>query len=310
MHKLRLGTRGSRLALWQADFAAAELQRAVPELEVQCRTIKTSGDKNLSEDIFRTEEKGGFSAEIEKSLLDGKIDAAVHSLKDLPSRLDDDLCIGAVLERESPYDALLSAKGYTFASLPYGSTLGTSSPRRTAQVKSRRPDINIEPVRGNIETRIKKMQEQGFDGILLAFAGIKRLGLEHMISEIIPPDIILPAVGQGAIAVEVRKSDTVTRGLLKKISNEKARLETDAERGFLQHLHGRCRVPVACMATLLQEGALDVQGLVASVDGSRVIKSGIRGDADDAVGLGKKLAEKILIDGAGKILEDILKNCS
>ena len=304
MHTVRLGTRGSRLALWQADFVAAELKKAVPALNISCAVIKTEGDRVLDPALWKTREKGFFSSEIEKELLDENIDIAVHSLKDLPSRLDDKLCIGAVLKRETPLDVLLSPEGHTFDKLPPDSVLGTSSLRRTALIRALRPDIRIEPVRGNVETRIRKIQQQGLDGIILAHAGVKRLGFEHMITQVLLPDIIMPAAGQGVIAVEVKTSNSHVRNFLKKINDVKTHIESLSERSFLQRMHGGCQVPIGCMA-LLSKGNLLVQGVVASLDGKEVFRAQINGKAEDGAETGIKLAEKILSDGAERILSEI-----
>jgi hydroxymethylbilane synthase len=304
MHRIRLGTRGSKLALWQADFVAGELKKKAPDIEVQLKVIKTRGDKTLDVAPSRTGDKGLFTSEIEKELLDGNIDIAVHSLKDLPSQLEDGLCLGAVIKRENPLDVLLSARGYTFNTLPFEAKLGTSSLRRAAQIRSRWHDIRIEPIRGNVETRIKKMHKQGLDGIILAYAGVKRLGFEDMITEIIDPDLIMPAAGQGAIAVEIRQSDTATRDLLQTVHDRPTYFETLAERTFLHTLHGGCQVPAACMAKLKGD-RLVLQGLVATLDGREVCKSSIEGNAEDAAAIGKELAERLLTDGADKILRDI-----
>ena len=307
---LKLGTRGSRLALWQADFVAGELQKAHADIRVECKTIKTRGDGTLDALPSRVGDKGLFTGEIEKELLAGSIDIAVHSLKDLPTCLEPGLRIGAVLKRENPLDVILSEKGYTFTALPPGATLGTSSLRRAAQIKAARPDIFIEPLRGNVETRIKKMTELGLDGIVLAYAGVRRLGFEKMITEVFSPDIMVPAVGQGALAVEIREADSEVHELLQAINNADTYAETLAERAFLHTLHGGCQVPIGCLAQL-KEDLLFIQGLISSLDGRKTYKACRSGKREDAAALGKQLAEQLLHEGAEKILREILvdNNC-
>lgn len=305
MSRLKLGTRGSNLALRQADLVAQILKSSLPDIVISYTIIKTAGDKLIETPLAGTAGKGFFTKEIERELLAGHIDIAVHSLKDLPTCLEPSLCIGAVLKRENPLDVLLSAKGYTFETLPRGATLGTSSLRRTALVKAHRRDIRIEPLRGNIETRIKKMHEQELDGAVLAYAGVQRLGLVHMITEMIPPEIMLPAPGQGALAVEARDSDQAVLTLLNTITDQKTGLEVLAERTFLHTLHGGCQVPVGCMAQLRNE-RLFMQGLIASPDGTSVYRAHIEGSAQDAASLGEELALRLLGDGGRQILENIL----
>jgi hydroxymethylbilane synthase len=305
MVMLRLGTRGSKLALWQAGFVKGELKKTRPDIKVPLKVIKTRGDKIVDAALSKIGDKGLFTREIEKELFAGWIDMAVHSLKDLPSQLEQGLSLGAVLKRENPLDVLLSLKGDTFETLPFGARLGTSSLRRAAQIKSKRPDIRIEALRGNVETRIRKLQEQGLDGIVLAHAGVKRLGFEDRITEIMDPDLVMPAAGQGAVAVEIRQSDKATQELIQKIHHRPTCIEILAERTFLQSLRGGCQVPIASMAKLHGD-KLVLNGLVASLDGSKVLKSRIEGSAEEAADLGRELAGQLLADGADKILESIL----
>ncbi len=308
MHTVRLGTRGSKLALWQADFVARQLQRALPDIDIQIKTIKTSGDKILDTSLSQTGGKGLFTSEIERELLQGSIDIAVHSLKDLPARLEQGLHIGAVLKRENPLDVMLSTKGYTITTLPAGATVGTSSLRRTAQLNHKRSDITVIPLRGNVETRIKKMQQQALDAIVLAHAGVKRLGFENLITQTIEPDVMLPAAGQGAIAVEMRQSDSATGKLLEHIHHTASSYETLAERAFLEALQGGCQVPAGCLGTAQQE-TMVLQGLVASLDGSKVVAAQLEGNTSDAAQLGHMLADQLLRQGADKILETIRAGC-
>jgi len=306
MRRLKLGTRGSNLALRQAGFVADALQRTFPDLTLQTTIIKTRGDLRLDAAAPGIGDRGLFTGELEKELLNGSVDVAVHSLKDLPTCLEPGLCIGAVLKRENPLDVFVSESGFSFSGLPRGARIGTASLRRTAQIKALRPDITVVPLHGNVETRIKKMREQGLDAVVLAYAGVMRLGLEHMITEIIPPHIMLPAPGQGAIAVEAREHDGNALALLQKINDRQTSLETRAERAFLHRLHGGCQVPVGCLAQMQME-RLSLQGCICSLDGTTLCTASIDGNAEDADALGTTLAERLLADGAASILAHIIK---
>lgn len=304
MQVLRLGTRGSKLAIWQAEHVAGELAKRVPELDIEIVTIKTKGDKILDVPLARIGDKGLFTREIENELLEKTIDMAVHSMKDLPSVMGDGLCVGAVLTREKTQDVLISSRGYTLETLPAGAVIGTSSLRRIAQLKSLRPDLELVNMRGNVETRIRKMEEQGLDGIILAYAGVKRLGFEHTISEIINIDKMLPAVGQGAIAVEIREGDSQTKQLLDEINDQRCWLETTAERAFLAQLEGGCQVPVACQARVI-DNQVQIQGLVSSLDGKKVFKAAAACKFAEVEETGRDLALQLLKAGAADILEEI-----
>lgn len=306
MQHLRLGTRGSRLALWQADYTAGLLQQACPEASLQTIVIKTTGDKILDVALSRIGDKGLFTSEIERELLDGRVDLAIHSLKDLPSQLTPGLCLAAVLKRENPCDVLLSARGYQLTTLPAGAVLGTSSLRRIAQLKRIRPDIQIVELRGNVETRIRKMQEQGLDGIILAYAGVKRLGFEAYITDRIPVDIIMPAVGQGAIAVETREDDVKTRQIVQMIGDKTAYFEAIAERAFLRELQGGCQVPIAALGKISGKKII-LEGLVSSLDGKKVFQSQETGSLDQAAEIGRSLARRLLSQGADAVLAEIEK---
>lgn len=304
MDLLKLGTRGSRLAMWQAEAVATRLRECHPGLRVQVVVIKTTGDKILDVALSRIGDKGLFTKELEKALLAKEIDVAVHSLKDLPSELGEGLTLAAVLEREHPGDVLVTGSGLGFSQLPEKSVLGTSSLRRAAQIRAARPDIRVEDIRGNVETRIKKMQESGLDGIVLAYAGVNRLGLTEWISEMLPYELLLPATGQGVIAIEARARDAEVLHWLQAVNHETTFSETQAERTFLRLLEGGCQVPIAALAE--QEGEqLKVQGLVASLDGSRVIRETVWGPAQDPAGLGSQLAQRVLRAGADQILDSI-----
>lgn len=304
MKRLKLGSRGSKLALWQADFVASQLSRIVPDLNVEVKVIKTKGDKILDVALSRIGDKGLFTREIEKELLDGSIDMAIHSMKDLPSQLAPGLCIAAVLERENPGDVLISRQGYKFYELPEGAVIGTSSLRRISQIRALRPDINLVDMRGNVETRINKMYEQDLDGIVLAYAGVKRLGFEDKISDFLPHEVILPAVGQGAIAVEVREGDGASLELARSINHEPTDWATRTERSFLKVLEGGCQVPIGCYAEVRGE-SMTVEGLIASLDGRRVFRGSMQGSYQEADVLGQQLAHDLLEKGAAGVLAEI-----
>ncbi|NLO20884.1 MAG: hydroxymethylbilane synthase [Syntrophomonadaceae bacterium] len=304
MEKLRLGSRGSKLALWQAEYVKQVLTLAVPDLRVEIQVIKTTGDKILDVALSKIGDKGLFTKEIEKKLLDGTIDIAVHSMKDLPSQIEAGLGIGAVLPRENPQDVLISKFNQKLKDLPIGAVIGTSSLRRKAQIKHYRPDIKIVELRGNVETRIRKMQEEEMDGIVLAYAGVKRLGYESLISECLSYDLLMPAVGQGAIAVENRVGDLDVLEIVKKINHEPTRVQVEAERSFLARLEGGCQVPVAAIADLKGQ-ELRIQGLVASLDGQKLISMEMIGKPSQAAELGRNLGQSLLDAGAGFILDEI-----
>lgn len=304
MKSIILGSRGSKLALWQANYVASQLTRVVPDLDVEVKVIKTKGDKILDVALSRIGDKGLFTKEIEKELLDGSIDMAIHSMKDLPSQMAPGLCIGAVLKRENPGDVLISRQGYKFSDLPEGAIIGTSSLRRISQIRALRPDIVLVDIRGNIETRIRKMHEQELDGIVLAYAGVKRLGLEEKISDILPYNIMLPAVGQGAIAIEVRQGDTSNLELARSINHEPTNWATRTERSFLKVLEGGCQVPIGCYAEVSGEN-ITVEGLVASLDGRRVFRESIQGKCQEADLIGRQLARDLLQKGAASVLAEI-----
>jgi len=304
MQRLRLGTRGSKLALWQADYVAGELRQVLPEIDIEIKIIKTKGDKILDVALSKIGDKGLFTREIENELLAGDIDLAVHSMKDLPTFLAPGLVLGGVLKRENPQDVLISNKGFNLTSLPRNGSVGTSSLRRIAQIRALRPDIRMVDLRGNVETRIKKMEEQDLDGIILAYAGVKRLDYTGKISEMIATDIMLPAVGQGAIAIELREDDLNTLELISPISHLHTMLETMAERAFLRELEGGCQVPIASLARIKGD-MLFIEGLVASMDGQRVIKESLIGDLNLAIEIGTSLAHSLLDKGAHSILAEI-----
>jgi hydroxymethylbilane synthase len=304
MSTLRLGTRGSKLALWQANHVADLLRRAVPGLEIAIEVIKTQGDKILDVSLSKIGDKGLFTKEIELALLDKRVDLAVHSMKDLPSVLQPGLCLGAVVARENPRDVLLSSHGSGFAELPRGARVGTSSLRRIAQLKAVRPDLNTVDLRGNVDTRIKKMQQQGLHAIVLAYAGIKRRGYEELITEVLPCELLLPAVGQGAIGVEIRSDDENTAAMLALINHEATRLEVLAERSFLRVLEGGCQIPIAALAQI-EGDKLSISGMVASLDGSVKYQGDLQGKPEKAEEIGRDLANQLLAAGAREVLSEL-----
>ena len=303
-NSLRIGTRGSQLALWQANWVKEQLIRRYPELTVEIHTIKTTGDKILDVPLAKVGGKGLFVKEIEEALLDNSVDLAVHSMKDVPTELPDGLGIVAVSEREDPRDAVLGRVSTPIMELPQGAKIGTSSLRRQAQLFAVRPDFAIEPLRGNINTRLRKLKEGMYDAIILAMAGVKRLGWEKEVTEVIDPDVMLPAIGQGALGIEARLDDEITLERIAFLNDDVTSSCVAAERAFLHRLEGGCQVPIAAYA--VREGdEIQLTGLVGSVDGTRIIRDSDQGPADEAVRLGDALAGRILEAGGREILEEV-----
>ncbi len=300
---LRLGTRGSALALWQANWTKGALEMRWPDLAVELVPIKTTGDKILDVPLAKIGGKGLFTKEIDEALLDGRIDLAVHSMKDVPFQLPDGIDFGAIPEREDPRDAFIS-NGPKLQELQPDATIGTSSLRRQVQLRHRFPGLRLEMLRGNVDTRLRKLAAGEFDGIILASAGLKRLGHADRITQILDDDIMLSAVGQGALGIVCRTSDEATRNLLGVLDDSSTRIAVTAERGLLRALGGSCQVPIAGKATLTG-GGLTIKGLIASLDGKRVIAQESQGAADRALELGMQLGEKLLSMGAGEILAEI-----
>lgn len=303
-NSLHIGTRGSQLALWQANWVKEQLIRKHPELDVQIHTIKTTGDKILDVPLAKVGGKGLFVKEIEEALLNNSVDLAVHSMKDVPTELPDGLGIVATSKREDPRDAVLGRESTPILELPQGAKIGTSSLRRQAQLFAARPDFAIEPLRGNINTRLRKLKEGMYDAIILAMAGVIRLGWENEVTEVIATDIMLPAIGQGALGIEARLDDETTLGRIAFLNDEMTGSCVAAERAFLHRLEGGCQVPIAAYA--VREGdELILTGLVGSVDGTRIIKESDRGPASEAAALGNSLANRILEAGGREILEEV-----
>lgn len=309
MHKQKLvvGTRSSQLALWQADFVIGELEKKYPELVVEKRLMTTKGDKILNAPLAKIGGKGLFTKELETAMLEGEIDIAVHSLKDMPVVVPEGLVITAITQRADPGDAFVSSKYESFQQLPAGAKVGTSSLRRKAQLLHARPDLQIEDLRGNVNTRLRKMEEENFDGIILACAGLKRLGFGDKIRQVLPQTMCLPAVGQGALAIECRQADKETRELLEFLNDRCTRLCTEAERGFLATVEGGCQVPVGVHAVSAEAG-IRVEAVIASLDGSTLLRDALEAevkDAQEARAVGVNLAEKLLARGGREILRSI-----
>ncbi|MBN1209617.1 MAG: hydroxymethylbilane synthase [Myxococcaceae bacterium] len=301
--KVRIATRQSPLALWQARHVGALLAARHPGLEVSLVEMTTEGDRFLSAPLSRVGGKGLFVKEIEQSLIDGRADIAVHSLKDMTSVMPEGLVLAAVPAREDPRDAFCSPTGLTLDRLPQGARVGTSSLRRSCILRSRRPDLEIVSLRGNVQTRLQRTREQGLAGAMLAYAGLKRLGLEHEITEVLSPATSLPAVGQGVLAIQCRAGDAEVLALLAPLEDAVTRVAVTAERALLAKLEGGCTVPLAGHATV-EGGVVHLRGLVGRPDGSDVVKGEVRGPAGEAHALGERLADELLSRGAREILRD------
>ena len=304
---IKIGTRGSQLALYQAKKVKATLEILFPELHVELEIIKTKGDKILDVALSKIGDKGLFTKEIENALLDRSVDLAVHSLKDLPTTLPEGLKLGAVLERGEFRDALVSKYGKKLSELGAGDIVATSSLRRQAGLMKMNNQIIIKDIRGNVNSRLQKMEDGYCDAMIMAAAGLQRLGLEKYITEIIDPEIIVPAVSQGAIAIETRLNDQEVDLLMEKINHTDTWNAITAERAFLAHLQGGCQVPLGCFSKV-ENGILNLTGFVASVDGKQFINETISGEITKGAELGVQMAEKMLAKGAFEILNQIKSN--
>lgn len=303
--KLTIGTRQSLLALWQSNHIAALLRKQYPNCEVELKKIVTKGDRILDVPLAKIGDKGLFTKELEQELIDGSIDLAVHSLKDMPTKLPDGLCLTAITERAVVGDAFVSNKYDHFLDLPQGAVLGTSSLRRKAQLLAARPDLNIIDLRGNVDTRLRKLDEGQYDAIILAAAGLTRLGHADRIKETIPPEVCLPAVGQGALAIEARVNDEETRAMLDFLTHQPTKYATDAERAFLGLLEGGCQVPIGVHADVADD-EIAIEAIIASLDGSTIMRDKVTGKAADGVALAEGLGRKMLANGGDAILKEIL----
>ena len=301
---IKIGTRGSQLALYQAEKVKTTLENLFPELQVELKIIKTKGDKILDVALSKIGDKGLFTKEIENALLDRTVDLAVHSLKDLPTTLPEGLKLGAVLERGEFRDALVSKNGKKLSELAAGDVVATSSLRRQAGLMKMNNQLVIKDIRGNVNSRLQKMEDGYCDAMIMAAAGLQRLGLERYITEIIDPEIIVPAVSQGAIAIETRLDDLEIDLLMQKINHDETWNAIIAERAFLAHLQGGCQVPLGCFSKIENE-RLTLSGFVASVDGTKFINETISGAINQGAILGVEMAEKMLEKGALVILNQI-----
>jgi len=301
---IRIGTRGSQLALYQAKKVKATLEIIFPDLQVELKIIKTKGDKILDVALSKIGDKGLFTKEIENELLDGTVDLAVHSLKDLPTLLPEGLKLGAVLERAEFRDALVSLNGKKMADLKAGDVVATSSLRRIAGLLKINDGIIIKDIRGNVNSRLQKMENGYCDAMIMAAAGLQRLGLDQYITEIIDPEVLMPAVSQGAIAIETRLKDPEIDLLMEKLNHQDTWNTIIAERAFLAHLQGGCQVPLGCYSRV-ENGILNMSGFVASVDGKQYIREDISADIAKGAEIGVQLAEKMLAKGALEILNQI-----
>jgi hydroxymethylbilane synthase len=299
--RIVLGTRGSALALWQARHVAQRLRERHPNLAIEERIIRTEGDIQQQAPLG-VSDVGVFVRRIEEALLAGKVDLAVHSLKDLPTTQPEGLRITAVPERHDPRDVLLSDEGWTLERLPRGARLGTGSFRRRTQLLHARPDLEVLPVRGNVDTRIRKLRSGEFDAMVLALAGVQRLGISEVALEPIDTDICLPAVGQGALALETRETDQATSGLVQVLDHAPSHNEVEAERAFLRRLGGGCLAPATGFARV-QDGGLQLRAAVGDPDGKTLLRDEESGSVADASAIGERLAQRMLDAGAGELLQ-------
>ncbi len=304
--ELRIGTRGSQLALYQANWVRDELLRAHADLVVTLIKIKTTGDKIQDAPLAKIGGKGLFVKEIEEALLQDRIDLAVHSIKDVPTEFPEGLHLAAITKREDPRDVFISRDKTYLKDLPKGAKIGTSSLRRQAQLLHFRNDLEMIPLRGNLDTRLKKLLSMNLDGIVLALAGVKRLGLEEKITEIIPVEISLPAIGQGALGIETRKTDEEVERRIRFLNDPVTAIAVSGERAFLKKLEGGCQVPIAAYGQTTGT-VLQLEGLVGTVDGKRLIRHRLEGPVEKAESLGVELAEILLSQGAREILDEVYK---
>jgi hydroxymethylbilane synthase len=329
-NRIAIGTRGSKLALWQAEWIQSELKKLHPDLEIELVKIKTTGDKILDVPLAQVGGKGLFVKEIEEALLSYEVDIAVHSMKDVPTEFPDNLHLAVICKREDPRDAVIAGEKLKVKSektgrgiarsliydLPQAAKIGTSSLRRSCQLLHIRPDLKIEQLRGNLDTRMRKLDEGQFDAIILAAAGVKRLGLQHRLTEILPFEISLPAIGQGAVGIECRVDDAFINNLIAPLNHSETFICVTAERAFLKRLEGGCQVPIAAHARLerraegreqssLHSSLLIMDGLVGAVNGDSMVNGHIEGEPENAEILGIRLAEDILTRGAREILDEV-----
>lgn len=300
----KIATRKSPLALWQAYYVRDRLLAEHEGLEIELVTMLTQGDKILDTPLAKVGGKGLFVKELEAGMLEGRADLAVHSMKDVPVEFPDGLGLAAILPREDPRDALISNKYSSIDQLPEGARVGTSSLRRQCQLNARRPDLEILDLRGNVNTRLKKLDEGKYDAILLASAGVKRMGWADRITELLPPEQFLPAIGQGAIGIEIREDDDHVRGLVGELNDQQTAIRVTAERALNEALQGGCQVPIAGYSEI-SHGVILLRALVGRPDGSELVQGVISGKPEDAAELGQVLADDLLSRGAREILADV-----
>lgn len=305
---LRIATRGSQLALWQAEYVKARLEAAHENLQVELNIMKTRGDKILDVPLAKVGGKGLFVKELETAMLEDRADIAVHSMKDVPMEFPEGLGLAVICEREQPTDAFVSNNFSSFDSLPQGACVGTSSLRRQCHIRALRPDIKIDFLRGNVNTRLAKLDDGQFDAIILASAGLIRLGMGERITEQLSIEQSLPAAGQGAVGVECRIDDKETLALLSVLHDEDTSICVTAERAMNRHLNGGCQVPIAGFAVLEEGGQVFLQGMVANPDGDEVLRAELRGPIAEAEQIGIKVADDLLSQGAQVILDAVYKN--
>jgi hydroxymethylbilane synthase len=303
LKQLRIGTRASQLALWQANWVKSELEKKHPGMDVTLVKIKTIGDKILDVPLAQVGGKGLFVKEIEEAMLRGEIDIAVHSMKDVPTDFPEGLGLYCITEREDPRDAVIS-KGVRFADLPRGAKVGTSALRRQAQLLKVRPDLEMVVIRGNVETRMKKLDTEGLDAVILAAAGLNRLGYTENVTELLPTDLSLPAIGQGALGIECNLGNEAVKETIAFFNHPATSYAVRAERALLKRCEGGCQVPIAAYGEV-DGGQLKLTGFIASVDGKTTVKDSISGPAVDCVRLGTELADRLLASGGKQILEEV-----
>lgn len=303
---IRIATRQSPLALWQAEYVKAELEKFHPGIQVELMGFTTKGDVLLDSPLSKIGGKGLFVKELEVAMLANEADIAVHSMKDVPMEFPEGLGLVVICPREKPTDAFVSNNYKSLDELPQGAVVGTSSLRREAQLKAKRPDLQIKTLRGNVNTRLRKLDEGEYDAIILATAGLIRLEMADRIASEITPEESLPAGGQGAVGIECRNDDAATIALLKPLHDQQTAYRVTAERAMNRRLEGGCQVPIACYATLNEAGdELYLRGLVASTDGTQILRDELRNTPDNAEAMGIELAERLLAAGAAKILADV-----
>lgn len=303
MATLRIGSRGSQLALWQANHVADLLRAQGHTIKIE--VIKTTGDKITDVSLAKVGTKGMFTKEIEEALADQRVDLAVHSLKDVPTELAPEFALAAIMKREDPRDAFISVKYSVLEDLPRGAKVGTSSLRRQCQLKALRPDLEIFPLRGNVDTRLKKLESGEYDAIILAAAGVHRLGLDKHVRTRIPAEVMCPAVGQGALAIETRRDDHSTRSLLVFLDDADTRVAIECERALLGALGGGCQVPIGAYCTTDDPRELWLRAMVGRPDGSEILRDLRAGSRSEPVELGREVAERLLKRGADKILTEV-----